>query len=48
MIILKVTKTQGFTHYSEDIFSEKSQGEGVTLTPPPPLPALLGLTTFQF
>ena len=41
-IILKVTKSQGFTLSSEDTFSEKPQGGRVTLTPPFP-PAVLGL-----
>ena len=40
-IILKVTKGQGFTLSVEDTFSEKPQGGGVKLTPPP---AVLGLT----
>ena len=35
-IILKVTKSQGFTLSSEDTFSEKPQGGRVTLTPPLP------------
>ena len=52
MIILKVTKTQGFTLSLEDTFSEKPQ-EGSNdpsphLPPPPPIrplppPAVLGL-----
>ena len=45
MIILKVTKNQGFTLFLEDTFFEKPQGVGVKLTPPPPPPpqAVLGL-----
>ena len=44
-ITLKVTKKQDFTLSSEDTFFEKSQGWGIKLTPPPPLPfpAVLGL-----
>ena len=42
-IILKVTKSQGFTLSSEDTFFEKPQGGRVTLTPPPlSPPAVLG------
>ena len=44
-IILKVTKSQGFTFSLESAFFEKSQG-GVELTPeapPPPPPSLLPL-----
>ena len=33
-IILKVTKTQGFTLFLEDTFFKKPQGEEVKLTPP--------------
>ena len=40
MIILKVTKNQGFTLSLEDIFFEKPQGGQIDL---PPLPAVLGL-----
>ena len=40
MIILKVTKDQGFTLSLEDTFFEKLQGVGVKLTPP----AVLELT----
>ena len=36
MIILKVTKNQGFTLSVEDTVLKKPQG--VKLTPPPPLP----------
>ena len=35
-IMLKVTKNQGFTLSLEDTFFEKSQGEGVKLTPTQP------------
>ena len=46
MIILKVTKSQGFTLSLEDTFFEKPQG--VKLTAPSP-PAVLGLkAVFQF
>ena len=34
MIILKVTKNQGFTLSLEDTFFEKPQGEGQTDLPP--------------
>ena len=40
MIILKVTKNQGFILSLEDTFFEKPQGEGVNLTTPS---AALGL-----
>ena len=36
MIILKVTKNQGFTLCLEDTIFEKPQGEGQTEPPPPP------------
>ena len=39
MIILKVTKNQGFTLFLEDTFFEKPQGGGGQIDPP----AVLGL-----
>ena len=36
MIILKVTKNQGFTLCLEDTIFEEPQGEGQTEPPPPP------------
>ena len=41
IIILKVTKNQGFTLSLEDTFFKKSQGAGGLNWPPP---AVLGLT----
>ena len=39
MIILKVTKDQGFTFSLEDTFFKKLQGGGqIDTTPPPPPP----------
>ena len=50
-IILKVTKTQGFTLSVEDTFFEKPQ-EGQIPPPPPsapsPSPAVLGLRSLLF
>ena len=43
MIILKVTKDQGFTFSLEDTFFKKLQGGGQIDTPPP---AVLGLKAF--
>ena len=46
MIILKVTKNQGFTLYLEDTIFENPQGgqtDPQPLPPPPPLPVVLGL-----
>ena len=47
MIIVKVTKNQGFTLSLEDILFEKSKSTrvGMKLNPPSPL-AFLGLTDF--
>ena len=41
MIILKVTKKQGFTLSLEDTFLEKPEGVGCQIDPTPPLPAVL-------
>ena len=38
MIILKVTKNQGFTLSLEDVFLEKLQGVDDSPHPPPPQP----------
>ena len=38
MIILIVTKKQGFTRTTEDTFSEKQHGGGVQIDPTPPTP----------
>ena len=43
MIILKVTKNQGFTLSLEDTYFEKPQGRGSDWNPSPPSPAVLRL-----
>ena len=52
MMILKVTKNQGFTLSLEDTFFEKPQEGRAKLSPLPPLPptfpAVLGLTNYVF
>ena len=50
MIILKVTKEQGFTLSLEDTVFEKPQGEGGGVsnwTHPSSLPAVLGLSMYD-
>ena len=46
MIILKVTKKQGFTLSLKDTFFEKPQGSQFD-SPPLPPPAVLGLTLIK-
>ena len=49
MVILKVTKKQGFTLFFEDIFLEKPQSGVNSPLPPPPLPlAILELKRLLF
>ena len=50
MIILKVTKNQGFTLSQDDSFLEKLHGDNRMIPPPPPNPTppvLYGLTLRQ-